>query len=1511
MDRNRLLEDLSLRCDCSRSLEFTGRNAGGYDIYHCPACEREGRKRLYRLPEDSTNFIQYRDCIDGIYRKINMRRGDKNDWKAEILSIAERYNYTSMDPQYSLLEMVCYTNNFSDAIDFRDNYNYVNDRYEAFWNADERNVFPLNLNGVTMLTGCKRWLEKDVTREDYDICVRDLYNQARSLEDKKAGKEKIKAYKKELMRIDTLHNEWTKNDPVYHLAYILVYTANFKTRVLDTSRQYHDIKDRYNMVTQLCPDEDDLIVLRECGRWLEDQIISNSSKVIIAISAALLILVPILTFMFIPRDITPPDHVGGISVHVTNEAFAAFDKWNVELYAKEIGDAQPEYATATTLLLDISDDFELYDISFISNKKVVQPNGIVEVTMDIPEGFYAKNVAVYHIDVSGKCELVDYTIMEASNTVVFRTDHFSLYAIVDRPVHVSFVDSFGSQIPEQKINKGGTVENPGELHREGYDFKGWYYGDRKWNFAKDTVSEDITLVAKWSAHTYSVVYDSNKPAGASGTVGNIPNNAVCQYDGDFTLAAAPSLVGWVFGGWYKDASCTEKVGEAGEALASPNLATEGTVILYAKWTPATYTVIYDGNKPNGSSGDVSGVMNTPLTWHYDEDYVLADAPTLKGWTFLGWYRDKACTDLVGYANEQLANPNLSVGENVTLFAKWKANTYTVTFVAQGGECDAESKQVAFDSDFGNLPEAEKPGSTFLGWFTSPVGGNRVLSNDKFTFDSDIALYAHYSEHVYTAKFDTMGGSDVDSQGLSYGECVKLPDEPYKEGYTFTGWYTNAEYEKAYNFETKCYESLTLYAKWEANTYVVIYDGNRPTDASGEVENLPSADTWTYDSNATLAGEASLVGWTFCGWYKDVDCAEKAGDAGECLEKPNFAPQGSFTLYAKWIRNEYVVTYDANGGEGTTENSFHSYDRISALTENAYTRVGYVFGSWNTKPDGSGTSYLDKESVKNLTSDADGVATLYAQWVNNTYTVNYDPNNGVGTTESSSHTYDVENGLTKNAFTKVGYTFSEWNTQPDGSGTSYSDEEIVVNLVSDPNGEITLYAQWNNNVYTVIYDSNCSTGATDNSTHLYDIERELKSNGFINGGYTFSHWNTQRDGSGTSYSDSQLVKNLTAELDGRVILYAQWTLNTCNVVYDLNDTIYGDVKKIGATSIVSHNVNVLDYAKATTYESHYKFDGWFTGKSGGVQITDGTGKLLKDVTGYTNKEGRWISEDKDIVLYARWSQTKEGTYIVDAAGFANISKNLSGTYYIIGEEPINLSSVGIIGAFSGTLDGLGHTIKGWRYTQSTSGNIGLFTINNGTIKNLVIEDFKITNSDADFRQEYNPSLQAGLLCGTNKGNISNVTIKNSENVVDVGSTNVEQKCYVRAGGICGYNEGTISSSKVYNTYIRGNAVTQYQTAYAAIGGITGESYGGNINNVVCNGVTVYGYSSTESKKNLLGCRNHGEAYSYVGGIAGRAYSNTSYSNMEAIGIQFGGSEARRTCGCASVKLMLSDTIACKT
>ncbi|MCR4649190.1 MAG: DUF4214 domain-containing protein [Lachnospiraceae bacterium] len=147
-----------------------------------------------------------------------------------------------------------------------------------------------------------------------------------------------------------------------------------------------------------------------------------------------------------------------------------------------------------------------------------------------------------------------------------------------------------------------------------------------------------------------------------------------------------------------------------------------------------------------------------------------------------------------------------------------------------------------------------------------------------------------------------------------------------------------------------------------------------------------------------------------------------------------------------------VKFNPNKGKGKAYTQYYQLDSNSKFTANRFTRSGYKFHSWNTKANGSGTSYADKAAAKGKP------LVLYAQWKPNKYTVQFDANGGSGTMASQSIKYNTSTALNKNTFTKKGYAFAGWNTKADGKGTSYADAAKVKLTVLNTN-KITLYAQW--------------------------------------------------------------------------------------------------------------------------------------------------------------------------------------------------------------------------------------------------------------------------------------------------------------------------------------------------------------------------------------------------------------------------------------------------------------------
>ena len=146
---------------------------------------------------------------------------------------------------------------------------------------------------------------------------------------------------------------------------------------------------------------------------------------------------------------------------------------------------------------------------------------------------------------------------------------------------------------------------------------------------------------------------------------------------------------------------------------------------------------------------------------------------------------------------------------------------------------------------------------------------------------------------------------------------------------------------------------------------------------------------------------------------------------------------------------YTVTFDANGGSGTMSAESYAAGVANVLTANAFTFTGYTFTGWNTAANDAGTAYTD-----GATYPFNADVTLYAQWSANSEDVSFNANGGSGAMGAESYTTGVAKALTANAFTFTGHTFTGWNTAANGSGTAYTDGQIIA-----VNGAISLYAQW--------------------------------------------------------------------------------------------------------------------------------------------------------------------------------------------------------------------------------------------------------------------------------------------------------------------------------------------------------------------------------------------------------------------------------------------------------------------
>lgn len=288
---------------------------------------------------------------------------------------------------------------------------------------------------------------------------------------------------------------------------------------------------------------------------------------------------------------------------------------------------------------------------------------------------------------------------------------------------------------------------------------------------------------------------------------------------------------------------------------------------------------------------------------------------------------------------------------------------------------------AFYKDGGVLGKIRLPktiteiGSEAFSWETTD-GPEKIyvitsLSKDKINaeaFKRNVPVVV--CPYLYTIKFDGNGAAKgkMSEKACAAGQKEKLSKNKFeKKGYTFAGWNTQPDgkgtfyEENAYvkNLTKKADEVVTLYAQWKAAQYQITYNLN------GGKNNKKNPKTYKITSKTIKLSNPSKKGYVFKGWYCDKKCTKKVTS----IKKGS---TGKVTLYAKWAKEKYTITYKLNGGKNNKKNP-KTYTITSKMIKLAApTRKGYVFKGW----------YRDKKCTRKVTSikkGSTGKITLYAKW----------------------------------------------------------------------------------------------------------------------------------------------------------------------------------------------------------------------------------------------------------------------------------------------------------------------------------------------------------------------------------------------------------------------------------------------------------------------------------------------------------------------------------------------------
>ena len=730
-----------------------------------------------------------------------------------------------------------------------------------------------------------------------------------------------------------------------------------------------------------------------------------------------------------------------------------------------------------------------------------------------------------------------------------------------------------------------TLINP---TKTGYTFIGWTGTGLDGLTMSVTIEKgsvgDRSYEANWQANTYTITLNPNG--------GSIANTTITvTYDQEYTLND-PEWTGHTFGGWY----------EGSKKVTSGTWTRTSDLELTAKWDIVEYDITYNLNSGTNSSSN-------PATYTVDDEVILV-APTRTGYTFAGWTYAGQTTPVLS-----VTIPVGTIGDK-EYTANWTADSYTLSFDADGGSVSPESKTVTYDASF-TLPTPTKSGYTFAGWYN----GTKEYTAGTWKDTSNITLKAKWTANTYTVTYDdtkenkanvivtfnyNYSGSTPTTVTLTNGQRLNYPTNPTRNGYVFAGWYTNSSCTTAYNFSGTITADMTLYASWK--TCTITNNSTYSWSSSSGVltsTNKGNSSSSTYKITATMPVTISFSyktssesGYDFLYIKKNgsqlKSCSGSTSyvsysvtlNTGDYLEfiysKDSSSSDGSDCAYIKDLTYTSNVSYTstatascstvtgyeyANGETASTTVTFGSSHTLPALT-----RTGYSFLGWY-----NGTTKVESGDW----SIASNV-TLTPKWQAGGNTITLDANGGSVTPNSIPVSYDQAYTLPTPVWT--GHTFAGWYY----NGTQYSSGTWTG--LSD----ITLTARWTTNDYSITFDDITEINSTVTVTFNYNYSGSTSSTVTLSNGQTLSYPTVPtRTGYAFAgwYTNSSCTTayNFSGTITSNTTLYAKWvsmtsSYSTREYVDIVNYNSSSNKKSITVTSSSSSSQNYYYFTcyKAGTY-----------------------------------------------------------------------------------------------------------------------------------------------------------------------------------------------------------------------------------------------------------------------------------------------------------------------------------------
>ncbi len=711
--------------------------------------------------------------------------------------------------------------------------------------------------------------------------------------------------------------------------------------------------------------------------------------------------------------------------------------------------------------------------------------------------------------------------------------------------------------------------------------------------------------------------------------------ATAKMDSDCWDSSQISKTNRTFYGWSANTDANDRDVPVGDTMdrntLNANVRTEIVMPARAKTVYALWainpTLSYNVNAPAGSNAPGTPASQTvPYnTAAADKSgWAAGDTGKIPGYRFDGWYTAPDGGNKYDF--------NTPLTGNVTVYAHWIGNGYTVRFAGNGATGGGTPDQ-AFQYNIGqNLHRNGfvRDGYTFTGWKRADnqqaYGDGQWVTNLTTQPNGIVTMVAQWSANEAHIRYNpnppagkTAGGQGTPNWDGHTGDTPAIGRNGWTiDGYTFAGWTTSPDgggTKYAPGASWTANGTLTLYAQWTPGEAGLTYDGNGATGGKTDPQNGVTDQKVNVRQNGFTRD-----GYTFVRWDTQADCRGKAVNPGD-----KWTLQGSSTLYACWAGVAQTLTYHGNGATGgnTAAQSGHTGDELTT-NANGFTRDGYTFVRWDTAKDGSGTAYGEgKNGVGRYTMKPAG-NDLYAIWQANPASIQYrDDYGATGSTPDTTGVTGQDVTIAQNGFTRPGYTFTGWardrrtdpSLQPGGRYTLTP-------------GTTTLWAQWKADPAHLIYNSNSgSTSQTRRTDGVVDQTLTVIANPFTRSGYTFTGWNTQADGRGRAYAAGngfRLVADPKSNPVNTSVLYAQWRINRVTLKFNPNGGTggYPDITVDAFTTVTIP----ADAKEPKVQRPGFRFTGW------AMKPTPGAGDTILS----PGKGTVSMPDQGSITVYAQWA-----------------------------------------------------------------------------------------------------------------------------------------------------------------------------------------------------------------------------------------------------------------------------------